>query len=252
MTRKFKALGLVLLGILAMVALATASGWAGEEGEEEQNKPKRFWTVYADEGKGEPALLTGEQQETAKFTFTKGELLCNEFHLTGKMAANEEKELTMALAYTSGCTAFGLESHVEINGCHLLFKLLKGTFPTGKVSTHTQGPVEIKCPANKQIEIKVTKDEAAFCTVAIPPQKPTEPKIDQKNEAAGFNFGIQLTFTVTGLHYEVTGGGGDCGEVGKTLTDGAIDAKVMVTSRKSKSGTPGAQQDIKVIGELDP
>jgi hypothetical protein len=248
MTRKLKALGLVLIGVLALVALAAASGWAGEEGEEEQNKPKRFETLEA--SPTEPAHLTGFQSViTTSFTFGEGKAECGLFKLTGKMEAKEVKELTMTPSYSEECKAFGRESHFEFNGCDFLFTLKKGTYSTGPVLTHTQGPVHIKCPDPKNpIAIKVTEPKGTtFCTIKIFDQTPTEPEVDQKN--AGESVAeVQLTFTVKKLHYEVTGGGGACGETGKTLSDGKIDSVVTLASYKSKGG----QQAIFVKGELDP
>ena len=247
MTRKLKALGLILVGALALVALAAATGWAGEEEEEEQKGiPKRFWVEKA------PAVVTGNQAKVANgFTTSKIETTCNETHFTGKVDPMEIKELTITPTY-KGCKTLNLDTHFELNGCDYTFALKAGrTFTGTEAGSHTSGPVQIKCPDTKSITLKVTTAlGATYCTITIPPQTPTVPEVDTKNTGGtGSTREVLFTFTVTGVHYEVTGNN-DCGETGKTLTDGVIDTVVPVTAYEDKAG--GKQVGFKIYGDDAP
>jgi hypothetical protein len=244
MNRKIKALGLALVAGLAVMALVASLGHATEE--EEWQNPKRFQTPAASADK--PATVTGVHASTPTFTIGKKEVVCESAHLAGQMSAQEVPELTMTPSY-GGCKTESLKVDFEFNGCDYLFTLTGGTVETPGEGTHTRGPLDIKCPPGKSIAIKVTLGGSTLCTITVPEQKPGEPEIDQKNIGTGFSREIQLTFTVKEVHYQVTGGFGGCGEIGKTLTDGAIHSVMRVASYEN--GT-GKQQQLKVVGELDP
>jgi hypothetical protein len=246
MARKLKALGLVLIGAMAVVALVAAVGWAEEE-EQGMGKPKRFKVKSA------PAILTGEEGETTTRFITPGaEVACFGAHFQGTVANAEEKELTITPAYKE-CEGDGFPTHFEFNGCDYLFTNEKGRTDTGGgEGTHTAGPVQIKCPAGKSITAKVTVFGSVFCTITIPAQTPKKPKFDMKNLTEGPKLEVLFTSTVKEIHYEVTGGGGTCGETGKTLTNGELVSAIKMTAYKDEGGKKGEQVGFQIYGDEAP
>jgi hypothetical protein len=244
MTRKLKALGFVLSAILALVALAAASGWAGEEEGEQKGIPKRFWAEKA------PALVTGNEATIENgFTNSKVETKCKQTHFIAKMAVTEVKELTVTPTYKE-CKTLNLDTHFELNGCDYTFTLKAGRTANTDQGTHTSGPVHIKCPDKSSMVFKVTTAlGATYCTITIPPQTPTVPEVDTKNIGIGSTRYVLFTFTVTGVHYEVTGDNA-CGETGKKLTDGVIDTVISVAAYEDKAG--GKQVGFKIYGDDPP
>jgi hypothetical protein len=247
MTRKkIQALGLLLIAVLALGALGASGVWAEEE-EEQKGIPKRFQAEKA------PAIITGVQQEiTTSFTTTKGQIVCNETHYAGTMTNAEEKELTITPTYSGECKALGLPAHVKLNGCQYLFTLEAGRVQTPGAGTHTQSPTHIKCPAGNSIVVEVTIEGATFCTIKVPPQTPTKSKTDLKNLGLGKTREVLFTSTIEELHYEVTGGGGLCGQTGKTLTDGKIDSVMTVAAYEDTGGKKGSQVGFKIYGDDAP
>lgn len=246
MTRKTKALWLLLIAIVALGAVGASGVWAEEE-EEQPGIPKRFQAEKA------PAIVTGVQQEiTTSFTTPKGEIVCNETHYAGTMTNAEEKELTITPTYSGECKALGKPAHVKFNGCDYLFTLEEGRVKTDGAGTHTQSPTHIKCPAGNSIVIEVTAEGSTFCTIKIPAQTPAQSKTDLRNLGIGKTREVLFTSTIEQLHYEVTGGFGVCGQTGKTLADGKIDSVMTVATYEDNGGKKGNQVGFKIYGDGAP
>ncbi len=212
-------------------------------------KPKRFF-LGVDKEK-DPGFVTGDKG-TVKFKGEAGEIACT-VHYTGTAAAREVDRLSITPTYTN-CTAFGFKENADIKfeGCTYTLTLEKKVYyDTGGGKTHTHGPWDIVCPANKTILIEPTEAKAVVCTIKIGPQTPTTPLTDQKNEKnkAGEKV-VVFTSTVKGLAWEIVGGGGKCGKEGKNTAE--VEGAVEMNAFKDSGGTIGAKVDFFVHGTADP
>jgi|GEM_PF-1540246 len=235
MTRKLKALWLVLAAALIAGALAASGVWA----EEEEEVPKRFRAGSS------PALVTGVGETT--FTFHVGSVKCVT-HYEGTMGKMFEAELKITPTY-SGCSGFGFsKADVTMEGCYYLFTLEPGTTITGGTpqTTHTTGPMHIKCPEEKSILIEMTLSGEVACTVLISEQTP-ENIVDTKNEniGAGKTEDVRFTSTLEGIEYNIENSLGSCG-VPKPQFDGQIDGEVTVKAFEDEPG--GGQISFKITG----
>ena len=200
MIRNLKVLGLALAAVFAFSAMSASAASA----------EKLFHS------ESEKTILTGTEVEEVVFDAGGGTIKCPESVYDATTSAKTVTEITVEPTYkTEKCKAFGLETHVLMNGCDYVFTLEPGTTETTGGSTHTSGPVHIKCPEGKKIELTVTKLlGGSRCTVDVPAQTPTKPTVDYKNEGKEKTRDVLITSTIEGVTYEVTGGGGICGVEG--------------------------------------
>ncbi|HSR93611.1 MAG TPA: hypothetical protein VLK56_01995 [Solirubrobacterales bacterium] len=214
-------------------------------------QPKRFRFGIG------PAVATGEKG-TAEIATEKGPITCTNVHYVGT-SSMFAKDLTITPKY-EGCTFLTLTTDIKFEGCTYTFKMLAGTFNngTGVGETHTTGPMEILCPGANVIKAEVTEagGKAVKCTITVFPQSP-EGLVDYKNTTGKTapEDNELFTNTVTGLFYEVEGGGGACGETAQTFINGKLEGKITVNGYEDKGGTPpatGAQVSLQVKGDLAP
>jgi archaellum component FlaF (FlaF/FlaG flagellin family) len=182
MIRNIKILGLALVAVLAMSAVAVGSASAGE------------FT-----GSSYPAEGEGGQTTPHKFTVQGQAVECSTASFSGSLAAASE-QIKITPVY-EGCKAFGfLSATVDMNGCYYTF-----TADGEKTGTHTRhGSVHIICPgATKSITVT-----ASTCTVHIPEQTPTGNKVkfDNITNGLGVVIGVLVTSEVTGIHSNPTSG----------------------------------------------
>ena len=149
MRRNLKALGLALLAAFAMSAVVASAAQA--------EAPAEFTAAEY------PAVLTGhEEEEKAEFfEFTPGNKTeCSDVTYEATLT-EASTEVTVTPHYT-GCTASGVGTNFNLNGCHYKF-----TAGTATSSTVAHGAVHVICPPNKQIEVVVG---GGLCVVDIGPQ----------------------------------------------------------------------------------
>jgi hypothetical protein len=238
MTRKTKALLTMVATALALTAVAVSGVWAEEE------LPKRFETPET-----APTIETGEN---GTFTFkaekeAEGVAKCTA-HYEGEMPTTWTTELTIRPTYTA-CSAFGFaKADVNTEECHYQFTLEPGIFKTtGGGETHTKGPFHIECPTGKEIRITTTQFGFPICSVTIPPQTPTTPTVDTKNEGLGSTRFVLFTWTTTGVTYIVQNGGGACGVEGKHL-GGSFEGQIKVLAYVDEAGKKGKQTGLRIAG----
>jgi hypothetical protein len=245
MTRKLKALWLVLIAVLALGA-AGASGVLAEEEGEGEGLPKRF--VFG----AKPVIVTGSNGGV-EITSAAGEIVCTA-HYQSTLTEDVVTEISVTPTYTK-CNAFGYaDTDVSFEGCTYLFTLEAGLyFETGGKTSHTHGPMHIKCPAGKTIVIKPTESGVAVCTIKIYGQLP-EGVVDQKNTDKGKlnERDVLFTSTVKGIGWEVEGGGGKCGQTGKTEKAATLEGAITLKAFKDESGFPGTQVSFRIYGTEAP
>jgi len=242
MNRKLKISGLVLIAVVAVGAIAASAVWGETEAEwEAQGNPKRFRAGAA------PALVTGTS-EIATFTFNAGSVKCG-VHYEGTMKGQLEPELKITPTYT-GCSGFGFSTvDVKMSGCYYLFTLEPGTTvtPGPPETTHTTGPMHIKCPAGQSILLEATAFGLTVCTATVHEQTPQN-IVDTRNEniGAGKTEDVLFTSTLENIEYGIHNSGGNCG-VEKTQFDGKLEGSVTVKAFEDKVG--GAQVSFKIVGK---
>ncbi len=202
MTHKLKALGLALVAVFAMSAVASSAAQAG------------IFEITA----GTEATITGEQvaglvtgAETPKHEFTTkaGVVKCTPatFHGVFKTAAPTELKLSATYGNTTagtGCTLAGVAGPVvHMNGCEYLFTA-GDTTPAGNTNAITVA-THLVCPAGKVIDITTPVGNPA-CTITIGPQTFVQSMITAQNNAlTGTGMDVTATIDVTGIDYEVHG-----------------------------------------------
>jgi hypothetical protein len=165
MTRNLKALGLALAAVFAMSALGASSAAAEPE----------FTGIETTTPGGEHVsthvhtTIDGSQHGAEPDVFTLGSvsIRCNEAKYTGTSADGSDPTLTVTPTYSECKAAFTFVTHVEMNGCDYLFHA--GTQVTAGM--HYTGTVDIVCPENQSITLRVTTLAGATkCLIHIRPQ----------------------------------------------------------------------------------
>ncbi len=230
MTHKLKALGLALIAVFAMSALAASAAQAGE-----------FEIV----GGGE-ATVTGNQiagtitgvENTGKHEFvTKaGKVVCTTaaFHGIGKTATPKELTLTAEYGNTTagtGCTIGGLAGPiVHMNGCDYLFTAGN----TIGATTNITVSAHIKCPAGKVIEVT---GGAGACVITIGAQTFAESMITVENSGgAGTAMDVKAFIDVTGIKYEIHGACPNSPAATTPFTDGTYKGVATLQGHVIGSG----------------
>ncbi len=170
MTRNLKALGLTLVAVLALTAIAASAASA-----EPPNDAKLTLDEY-------PATITGTQTEPEDNELVlpgNRSVRCEEIKYNGEYteAEAEAGEATATPEY-EGCTSTILgnvtPTTVTTNGCSLTL-----TFGTYIDETHSSATntAHVTCPTGKEIEIHVWQTEAKhlnnetpICTYGVPAQ----------------------------------------------------------------------------------
>jgi hypothetical protein len=185
MIRNLKVLGLVLVAVFAMSAVAASGAFAAVE----------FHSEIA------ATTLKGEQVGTNVFHAGAGhDVECTTAKYEGTTTAVTQASVEVRPTF-SGCRAFGFATtDVNTNSCTLwiVAATLKGFYQN---STHTG-----VCPA---IVLTPTFLGSSVCTVNVKPGT-TEYNLDVTNEGSSTTRDVKVTSTATGVPYEEVSGGG-CG-----------------------------------------
>ena len=191
MTRNLKALGLALVAIFAMSAIASSAA---------QATPGIFtWTAGTTKLTAEQDAVGGLQ----KFTTSNGNVECNEVHGEATVAGTESAEVTAQnIKYQNSGSAecngpFGTHPKIEFNSCDYLFTAGETIGTTGMETT---GQAHIKCAtAGQQIVIN-----ASVCTIKVAEQTPTGGHVIFKTITGTKNH-VTIEATVTGITYTASG-----------------------------------------------
>ena len=206
MTRKLRALGLVLLGCMA-VAGANAAGASAKY----DSEVEKTW-------------IHGTSTSNYTFTTNVGTVTCKKTTTVGVsvgvnvgVSTYTSQTGRAAPTYTE-CTAFGFPAEVKVNGCQ--YELLE--------PTEFQASTKIVCPIGKQIEIVAF----GFCTMTVGSQSPGG-KITMTNEGTGSTRTVKGSDALTSMVYGGTCGSGNNGTysgtgVLKGFSDEAMTKQVGV------------------------
>jgi hypothetical protein len=213
MIRNLKALGLALVAVFAMSAMAASAAQAVTD--DAQVTVETF-----------PAIFDGTQNGVQVFNREGRTMTCTTAEFHSEVQSTDSKTTITVKPTYSGCHSniplIGtLPMTVTMNGCDYLLHLTKDT-PSGTFTADTT----IVCPLNKEIEVHIYQNHAnhtsntSLCTMKFPAQTPGG-TIDLTNKAAGgttpknwieadINLaGITSTVTpanvVCGLNHDATG-----------------------------------------------
>jgi hypothetical protein len=253
MTRYLKALGLSVIAVCAMSAVA-ASGAQAEPLFTGYETPSETHVHTIIEGTTE--ANTTEKPETSVQAFHAGPttVKCWHGHFSGTSLTGVEKTLTIAAEYTGNktettgtCEVEGLKTHVDMNGCHYKFNQ-----PTKLAANEYTGTVDIVCETEAKkgpITIKITKSgtEETKCTLKVPAQAGLK-HIITRNKKEAKPTDVTVEATVSEIEYESEGTQINCG-VKPGVHKGAEGATYSGSITVQGFTTLGAQIDVEVSGE---
>ncbi len=173
MTREFKTLGLCLVAVFAMSAVAATAAQA-----------EKFTSANY------PAAVPGEQVGALplEFEVTNAGVECGTATFSGTLAAASET-LTITPNYQNCLVGGAIPATVDLNGCDYLFHV------TG---VKTVG-ADVECPttAGGVTDKIVITVPATGCEIQVPEQMGLK-KLTVKNEAAG---DMLITLAITNIQY---------------------------------------------------
>jgi hypothetical protein len=221
MIRNLKALGLALVAVFALSALAASSASAVD----------KFTAAKS------PVVITGTSHNN-KFTITNPdvgfECTTSSFSATYTSGATEitvDATYTGTILQTSGthehCTATSpaTKATVSMEGCD--YDLTGNT--TGLDNGKTDATVWVTCPTGKEIKI-VTN---AGCTIRVPSQTPTEGGVVYTNEAGK----VKVDVTATGVTYTSEGPLCSLGGIPSEANNSDYTGDVVVSGFEDNGGT---------------
>jgi len=222
MIRNLKVLGLALVAVLAMSAVAASMASADAFTSEKS-----------------PVLLTGKQIAPGDvFTTTAGTVKCKEVSYkatTGTPTTTISATPTYPAKTASGeqnCTGFGFPAEVTTNGCTYLFHL----------GAATTGTLDIVCPAEKEITVTAVSAGTDKCIVHVPAQVGLA-TITYRNSGGSLSTReLEVEANIGGLTYTHTEGTG----IGRCTpghsATGTYTGKAIVTGEED--GSPFAHVGI--------
>jgi hypothetical protein len=228
MTRNLKALGLALLSVCALGAVAASAATAATD---------HFTSPLAS------TIITGDQVGTTHVFGTKSsslEVSCNKAHFAGTAEGTSALEIEVHPEY-SECSAgvFG-NATVDTTGCN--YNLTGETDPYTNTSGVSEGEAATVGVACEGSTVKIT---GSGCTISIGSQEHLL-GVKYDNEGSGSTADVKVTVKVDGIAY--TSSGVSCGLVGikASGTDGFLTEEVTAKGFEDNAGTEGSQVGISV------
>jgi len=229
MTRNLKALGLALLAIFALSAIA-ASGAQATAGVFTWESGTQHLTVEHDAEGGNPA--TGSQ----KFTTFVGQVQCQEMSGKVGVSGTESQEMTMqgVSFHNSGSTKcsgpLSSQPTFEMGNCD--YKFTAGE-TVGETGIETTGMTHIECTSGQ-----IVINGGGLCTIKVPAQSAMTGHIRYHTISPSLTY-MTIESTIVKTTYDSEG---LCGkQTGRT--DGTYNGNLIV---KGFKGNPGTQTNIEV------
>jgi hypothetical protein len=213
MTRYLKALGLSVIAVFAMSAVAASGAQAAPEFTGCETSGETCTHVHT--------IVTGTSESEANGgvqKFKAGQTVeCYHAHFEGTLETGTATSLTLSAKYTGNktetlgtCETGGLVTHFDMNGCH--FRL---NAPTNIEPGVYTGTFDIICNTEGKtgpITIKTTKSggEETKCTLKVPAQAGLK-HIITRNKSETKPTDITLEATVSEIEYESEGTQINCG-----------------------------------------
>jgi hypothetical protein len=224
MTRNLKALGLSLVAVFAMSAMAAQAASAHQ-----------FFS------EGTPTVLTASQIGEHVFK-AGGEVKCTTATFAGTQTGTETDTITIHPTYGKGggkCSIAGIITvTVTTTGCNYIFGSDTATSPD---LTGEHAAVSVECESGKAITIA-----GSGCTIKVGGNTVNQGLrgVTYKNEGTGANRSVEVTATARTIHYEASGL--LCGLAGVqtgTHTDGTYDGVATVKGFVDNGGPSGTEKD---------
>jgi hypothetical protein len=223
MTRNLKTLGLALVAVFAMSAVAASSASA----------------LHFVGGTG-ISKWDGVQVTTNVFTTNGVKTECDDATFTGTVAASTTTEQTVIPVF--GKCRFAsktVNATIHMNGCAFIL-----TIPNAPPASN---PVHIECPTTKEGGVThngidhtdlIIVTVPGLCEKTIPEQTPTSGGVVYETGTSGGKKDITMTANITGIHYTTHG---LCQMIsGKptdfTWTDGTYTGKITFTGTNAAGG----------------
>ncbi len=202
MIRKLKTLGLALVAVSAMGAMAAPVGSASPQLHSET----------------EHTILTGTQIVGNELGLDVGVMKCGVTNFDGTIGV--ATTTTFGLTPTFENCKFGAEVNALFthNGCNFRFHI-------GADTEHLTGSMDIVCPDGEEIEI-----DAPMCMITIPPQANIG-TVTYTNENEGMTRSVILDLNLNGIDYEEHGM--LCENETETTNNGTYSGKVTVTGENT-------------------
>jgi hypothetical protein len=187
MIRNLKVLGLALVALVAMSALASTAS-AGFESEAESTN------------------LTVSSNTMQKFSPSEGgaAIECTKIAATGTQTGKVATTVTISPTYSSCETFLGAATSVTTNGCKYVFH---------SAAKSTTGTTDVECEGANQIEIKV----GSICTYKIGTQTGLS-SVNFKNTGSGTTREVIVEPAVKGIKSTLTTNDFFCPAAGSTGT----------------------------------
>jgi uncharacterized membrane protein len=226
MIRNIKVLGLALVAVFAMTAVA-ASAASAQQG---------YFTADGS-ATGDGVDIAGKNQLTAfGNTVECPESTYDVESTSGGLVASGSTTFTVTPAYNnSKCNSGGLKATVNMNGCDFVFHIGE---TTGGGETYGV-TADLKCPAGKTVDIEAflsaSNENIKACTITFGEtgnQGLSGPHLTNKTGGK-----VELSGTATGVHATESG---LCGN--KTTETGEYDTGVTISGTDSK----GAATEISI------
>jgi hypothetical protein len=233
MTRNLKALGLSLLALCALGAVAASFAAA----------VPLFTTPELKAG--ESSIITGEQVAgTSEFGYHSGGIptTCDKATYAGTMTGISASEVTVRPTFLEECKTGGIKSPVHVNGCAFVLKA------TTTDSTNTKGePIKV---AGATLECEGTKEiiiTASGCEIGIGTTHSDKPTVvlnhsldgmTYKNEGVGAARDIRATVEIDNITYTSKGDFCAFGGWKTTGTDAHLTTTITFKAFKHTGGTP--------------
>jgi hypothetical protein len=222
MTRNLKALGLALVAVFAMSAVAASSAPA----------------LHFTGGTG-ITKVDGAQVGLNVFTANGSPIECEEATFSGTVVATTTTEQTITPTYNKCRFASKtVNTTVDMNGCAFIL-----TIPN---AANVNNPVHVECPtgtgtithngvANTKVIIVTIP---GLCEFTIPEQTPTTGGVKYEAGTSGGKKDVTVNASITGIHYTTHG---NCQILsGKatdfTWSDGTYNGKITFTGTNGAGG----------------
>jgi hypothetical protein len=214
MMRNLKVLGLALVAVFAMSAVAASM-------------------ASADTLKSEPSqtvTLKGSQEENDVFGITAGNTSCKQVTYTAT-TPTPTSSVAATPAYpekTTGgeqnCTSLGFPAKIELNGCSYKFA----------IGAATTGTLDVVCPVGKEITVVASSGGVTKCIIHVPAQTALG-TITYTNVGAGTTREVTVSAKITTLKYSHTAGEGLGKCTAGTGTTGTYTGKAVITAAEDNA-----------------
>jgi hypothetical protein len=181
MTRKLKILGLTLLAIFAMGALAASPAFAES---------------FAFHSASSHTTLLGAGVGTEKFIVDGGSVTCEGTDYEGTASGEELAEVTVVPKFKS-CKLGAFTSTVTVNSCKYVLA------PVTKKEGTYKAKLSLSCSGGDSIKVVATAFGTTKCTVHFPPQELGEVTVSEVSEDD-----IKVVADIENIMYSQTSGTG--------------------------------------------